>query len=193
MFILLFLFVASLAAAKVEVNSDLSLPALQVDESRIKTKTFTGRVYRGSSCEFIRLCNVSSNTDCDNGDKFVIKQVDGVRKQFLILNGQVILAFATRGIKFGNCSTFTEVTMDVDCKAVDGAADIDLSGRSSLFWEAGEEWKEMMEGNLEIPVVNSEITDCRALKGSTQETRANISSFVTSQRTVGVKTPRNSS
>ena len=50
------------------------------------------------------------------GNKFVIKQVKGVRKQFLILNGEPILAFVTKGKKFTECTSYTEVTAQVDCK-----------------------------------------------------------------------------
>ena len=51
-----------------------------------------------------------------SGNKFVIKQVRGVRKQFLILNGQAILGFVRKGKKFADCSLYTEVTSNVDCK-----------------------------------------------------------------------------
>ena len=50
------------------------------------------------------------------GNKFVIKQVKGVRKQFLIINGEPILAFVTKGKKFTECTSYTEVTAQVDCK-----------------------------------------------------------------------------
>ena len=60
---------------------------------------------------------VSSNTDCDNGDKFVIKNTAGVnRRQFLFMDGRTILAFVPRGQKFTQCSSYTEVTAQVDCK-----------------------------------------------------------------------------
>ena len=50
------------------------------------------------------------------GNKFVIKQVNNVRKQFLILNGQAILGFVRNGKKFADCDSYTEVTSMVDCK-----------------------------------------------------------------------------
>ena len=50
------------------------------------------------------------------GTKFVIKQSNGVRKQFLILNGEIVLAFVADGQKFVNCPSYTEVTTSVDCK-----------------------------------------------------------------------------
>ena len=52
----------------------------------------------------------------NSGNKFVIKQVSGVRKQFLILNGEVVLGFVTKGKKFTACTSYTEVTTSVDCK-----------------------------------------------------------------------------
>ena len=51
-----------------------------------------------------------------SGNKFVIKQANDVRKQFLILNGQAILAFVRNGKKFADCDSYTEVTSMVDCK-----------------------------------------------------------------------------
>ena len=51
-----------------------------------------------------------------SGNKFVIKQETGVRKQFLILNGEPILGFVDNGKKFANCSSYTDVTASVDCK-----------------------------------------------------------------------------
>ena len=54
-----------------------------------------------------------------SGNKFVIKQETGVRKQFLILNSEIILVFVTNGEKFVNCTSYTEVTESVDCKVLD--------------------------------------------------------------------------
>ena len=51
-----------------------------------------------------------------SGNKFVIKQVKGVRKQLLILNGQAILGFVRNGKKFADCDSYTELTTKVDCK-----------------------------------------------------------------------------
>ena len=51
-----------------------------------------------------------------SGNKFVIKQETGVRKQFLILNGEPILGFVANGKKFANCTSYTDVTASVDCK-----------------------------------------------------------------------------
>jgi hypothetical protein len=51
-----------------------------------------------------------------SGNKFVIKQVRGVRKQFIMLNGQAILGFVRNGKKFADYDSYTEVTTKVDCK-----------------------------------------------------------------------------
>ena len=60
---------------------------------------------------------MSSNSDCDNGDKFVIKNTAGVnRRQFLFVEGKTILAFVPKGKKFTECTAYTEVTTQVDCK-----------------------------------------------------------------------------
>ena len=97
-------------------------------------RTIEGRVYTGNDCEYIKLCSITANAGCTDGEykdddgndtdlddeisgnKFVIKQVSGVRKQFLILNGQAILGFVTKGKKFTSCTSYTEVTAIVDCK-----------------------------------------------------------------------------
>ena len=71
------------------------------------------------------------------GTKFVIKQERGTRKQFLILNGEAVLAFVKNGNKFSDCDSYTEVTTNIQCKEVDGLKTVDLekapsSGESGL-------------------------------------------------------------
>merc|ERR1711892_445014 len=90
-------------------------------------RTATGRVIKGSDCEYIKIGSITANTGCTDGNKFVIKQVSGVRKQFLILNGEAILGFVTKGKKFAGCSSYTEITANVDCKVVSGLIDVDLT------------------------------------------------------------------
>ena len=55
-------------------------------------------------------------TNCVDGTKFVIKQPRGTRRQFLSIEGKVLLAFSTFGNKFWNCETFTEITENIKCK-----------------------------------------------------------------------------
>merc|ERR1712123_283919 len=93
-------------------------------------RTATGRVIKGSDCEYIKIGSITANTGCTDGNKFVIKQVSGVRKQFLILNGEAILGFVTKGKKFASCTSYTEVTANVDCKVVSGLIDVDLASSS---------------------------------------------------------------
>ena len=75
-----------------------------------------GRVFKGGDCEYIRISGITANTGCGSGNKFVIQQKTGVRKQFLILDNEPILAFINRGKKFTQCSSYTEVTTSVTCK-----------------------------------------------------------------------------
>merc|ERR1711892_1442032 len=93
-------------------------------------RTATGRVLKGNDCEYIKLGSITANDGCTDGNKFVIKQVSGVRKQFLILNGEAILGFVTKGKKFASCTSYTEVKANVDCKVVSGLIDVDLASSS---------------------------------------------------------------
>ena len=52
------------------------------------------------------------------GTKFVISTKEGVRKQFIVLNGEAVLAFVANGQKFAECSSYTEVTSKIDCKVL---------------------------------------------------------------------------
>ena len=42
----------------------------------------------------------------------------GHRRQLLFVDGKTILAFVARGSKFVDCSSYTEVTSQLDCKAI---------------------------------------------------------------------------
>ena len=63
-----------------------------------------------------------SNPGCTTGTKFVLKAGgNGVRKQFLILNGKIIQAWMKSGDKFArDCATFTDITTSVKCTEVKG-------------------------------------------------------------------------
>ena len=110
-------------------------PLSSISLSRSVRKKFHPRfqLYKGSNCEWIDLNKVLQDGDgCANGHKFVIKPhkgfmrilwgcksflfCSGIRKQLLFVEGKTILAFVTRGSKFTNCPSFTEVTTLVDCK-----------------------------------------------------------------------------
>merc|ERR1712048_464800 len=74
----------------------------------------TGRMIRGNSCEYIRLNSIPNNLGCVNGTKFVIKRADELnsRKQFIILDGEVLLVFVGRGEKFSQCSSYRDITAE---------------------------------------------------------------------------------
>merc|ERR1719320_953078 len=117
-----------MAAAIPEEYEEVEIMRKSVE---LKQRTATGRVYKGNDCEYIKLGSVTVNDGWTDGNKFVIKQVSGVRKQFLILNGEVVLGFVKKGKKFAACTSYTEVTTSVDCKVVSGLSDVDLSASSS--------------------------------------------------------------
>ena len=81
------------------------------------------------------------------GTKFVIKQDKGTRKQFLILNGEAVLAFVENGKKFVDCDSYTEVTTEVNCKTVDGLNTVDLEKAPGTLWSI------VMENCLFYPIV----------------------------------------
>ena len=54
-----------------------------------------------------------------------------MRKQYLIKNGQTVLAFIKSGEKFAECSTFTDVTSKVSCKNVEGLENVNLDNKAS--------------------------------------------------------------
>ena len=121
------------SAIKCKAVVGLSSVSLSGSKRR-NVKVGGDRVYTGGNCEWIDLNLVSSNADCDIGDKFVLKNKAGEnRRQFLFVDERTILAFVPRGQKFPQCSSFTEVTVQVDCKAVPGAADIVLTSAGNEF------------------------------------------------------------
>ena len=61
-----------------------------------KKERRAGRLIKGGDCEYIKLTGITANSGCGSGNKFVIKQQTGVRKQFLVLNGEPIMAFINR-------------------------------------------------------------------------------------------------
>ena len=80
---------------------------------------------------FSSLPDVTANSGCSNGFKFVLKGATGVRKQFVILNDKATLAFVTKGKKFTACESYTDITATVTCKEVAGLGSVDLSASSN--------------------------------------------------------------
>merc|ERR1719510_1169297 len=122
------------------------LSSISLSGSAQKKISSKARVYSGSNCEWIYLNKVlSDGIGCANGHKFVIKPQTGNRRQLLFVDGKTILAFVARGSKFTDCSSFTEVTTQVDCKAVANLETVSLpsacsggstggSGGSKVTW-----------------------------------------------------------
>ena len=52
------------------------------------------------------------------GTKYVIKQVPNTRKQFLIMDGEAIIAFVEKGTKFGQCAEYMDITSKIQCKVL---------------------------------------------------------------------------
>merc|ERR1711936_954810 len=134
-FLLSFVVFGSIALAAAELEDDIDAlevgGAVAIDGKDIREKRALGRIYTGSACEYIKLSDITANSGCADGTKFVLKKADTVRKQLLIMSGTPILAFVTKGTKFVACSSYTEVTIQVDCKTVDGLSDVDLSATAS--------------------------------------------------------------
>merc|ERR1712243_214124 len=78
-----------------------------------------------SPCDFIYVCKLAS-LNCTHGSKFVIK-VRGVRKQFLILDGEAVIAFVENKKKFADCSKWNNITDSVKCKQLNVADKIELA------------------------------------------------------------------
>merc|ERR1719432_80085 len=90
-----------------------------------------GIVVKGNDCEFIYLADITSNSGCSNGQKFVLKGANNTRKQFLIVNDKAIIAFITKRKKFTACESFTDITTSVSCKSVSGLDNVTLPTSSS--------------------------------------------------------------
>ena len=91
----------------------------------------------------VKRCHLRKNFskwELSAGSKFVIKQERGTRKQFLILNGEAVLAFVKNGEKFADCDAYTEVTTNIQCKEVDGLKTVDLE-KAPSSGESGQ-WEE---------------------------------------------------
>ena len=102
--------------------------------SAIKCKAVVGLSSVSLSGSKRRNVKMGGDRECDIGDKFVLKNTAGEnRRQFLFMDGKTILAFVPRGQKFYQCSSYTEVTVQVDCKAVPGDADIVLTSAGNEF------------------------------------------------------------
>ena len=72
-----------------------------------------------------------------SGVKFVIKQQPGVRKQFLIVDNEVLMVFVKKKKKFTQCEAFSDISSSVKCKVREEKGRLNLNedvSRLSLDW-----------------------------------------------------------
>jgi len=94
-------------------------------KAKTSKKSLSRAVTKGVNCDFIDMLALP----CQDGEKFVFKGSRGppkVRRQFLVLSSRKIVAFLELGKKITNCVTLNNITGQVTCKAIPGAATIDL-------------------------------------------------------------------
>jgi len=92
-----------------------------------RKRSVEGRLIKGKSCEYINITAIKNNPSCKHGTKYVIKQAPKTRKQFLMMNGDPIIAFIEKGLKFSQCTQYTDITSGVVCKDVEALGEIDLA------------------------------------------------------------------
>jgi len=92
----------------------------------VKAKGSNERILKGNNCDYIAICDIATNSQCSDGNKFVIKRANETRKQFLILDNKPVLGFISKGKKFTDCTEYTEITNDVTCKEVSGLSSVSL-------------------------------------------------------------------
>merc|ERR1719510_2243049 len=98
--------------------------ARSTDDRRRKGKSV---VLQGEHCQYIDFAEArSSGSGCVDGTKMVIKNKAGNRKQFLIADSRTIYGFVeSGGKKFAtDCTSYTDKTCDIQCKAVSGLSSI---------------------------------------------------------------------
>ena len=71
--------------------------------------------YRKELCKTTPRLN---DVACINGQKFVLKKAKGTRKQFMVVNNKVSLAFINKGKMFTACSTFLDITYKVRFQSI---------------------------------------------------------------------------
>merc|ERR1712212_138804 len=121
--------------AKTNGNND---PKTVLQKTR---KVQTRNVFKGKHCDYIDLCGLKTKSanGCDSGMKFVVKGTRSggkkIRRQFLNLDDKMIIAFLEQGKKIMDCTngsnTLKDVTNQVNCKAIKGAAQIKLEEKQN--------------------------------------------------------------
>ena len=93
------------------------LSSISLSGSAKKKIPSEARVYSGSHCQWIDLNKVlSDGIGCANGYEIEIEPQADHRNQLLFVEGKTILAFVKRNEKFADCSSYEEVTTEVECK-----------------------------------------------------------------------------
>merc|ERR1711936_364464 len=113
-------------------NEDVALEDLSDFDLHSSDRIQLEKMTRGSDCQYINLVNIKNNQGCTSGSKFVVKPMKHMRKQYLILNGQILLVFVKKSKKFTECQSYQDITSIVECKTVKGLNSIDLQSDSSL-------------------------------------------------------------
>merc|ERR1711953_1616511 len=113
-------------------NEEVALEDLSDFDLHSSDRIQLEKMTRGSDCQYINLVNIKDNHGCTSGSKFVVKPMKHMRKQYLILNGQILLVFAKKSKKFTECQSYQDITSIVECKTVKGLNSIDLQSDSSL-------------------------------------------------------------
>jgi len=145
----------------------------QIDTKLVaQTKDSNERILKGNNCEYISICDITANSQCSDGNKFVIKKANGTRKQFLILDSKPVLGFVTRGKKFKDCTEYTEVTTDVTCKEVSGLDDVSLESTSATSSNASEALNATITESAD-PTDSSNATESLETTPSSNTTSAN--------------------
>merc|ERR550532_560084 len=91
----------------------------------------------GEHCDFADLCSLGTrnNSTCAVGQKFLIRGVRGVRRQFLVSNSSslpgrergTLVLFLTRGVKVTECTQVKDITSRLACKEVPGLSEMGLA------------------------------------------------------------------
>merc|ERR1719320_549258 len=124
--------VAGLNSLNISTPTNTSATARSLlEDVPVEKDKIVERVIKGNNCEFVRLCDVTNNTGCSDGNKLVLKKQKGLRRQFLLLNGSPVLGFIMRKKKFTSCEAYKDVTDTVDCKGVIGLSDLQLGSSSN--------------------------------------------------------------
>jgi len=112
--------------------------------------TLTASLELGLHCDFVDLCSLGTRNDstCAVGQKFLIRGVRGVRRQFLVSNSSSLVMFLTRGVKVTECSQMMDITSRLTCKEVPGLSEMVLAGRLMTSTESLNKRRARQKGKI---------------------------------------------